>query len=210
MPSVSLRELVPTYSMWNNYHVQLHVQLFGVPSASTRFTCPHHKQNTHTHTRIMALSKSTRIKSVPLFVYSLFLSPSVSLFVYSLFLSPTNQHLYQAHVPWGILQHCTGFARLVWGRLRVHRAFVYSDWFVCYVCFCSLLPRTQHMYQAHSVALSWRLEMTHVTHMNDSCHTYEWLMSHIRISRVIHVCGAFGRGLWDGMGWLQFVGCLKW
>ena len=32
--------------------------------------------------------------------------------------------------------HCTGFARLVWGRLRVHWAFFYSDWFVCYVCFC--------------------------------------------------------------------------
>jgi len=28
-----------------------------------------------------------------------------------------------------------------WGGLRVHRAFVYSDSFVCYVCFCSLLPR---------------------------------------------------------------------
>jgi len=28
---------------------------------------------------------------------------------------------------WWVLQHCTGFARLVWGRLRVHRAFVYSD-----------------------------------------------------------------------------------
>ena len=38
---------------------------------------------------------------------------------------------------WWVLQHCTGFARLVWGRLRVHRAFVYSDWLVCYVCFCS-------------------------------------------------------------------------
>ena len=42
---------------------------------------------------------------------------------------------------WWVLQHCTGFARLVWGRLRVHRAFVYSDWFVCYECFCSLLSR---------------------------------------------------------------------
>jgi len=27
---------------------------------------------------------------------------------------------------WWVLQHCTGFARLVWGRLRLHRAFVYS------------------------------------------------------------------------------------
>ena len=42
---------------------------------------------------------------------------------------------------WWVLQHCTGFARLVWGRLRVHRAFIYSNWFVCSVCFCSLLPR---------------------------------------------------------------------
>ena len=33
-----------------------------------------------------------------------------------------------------VLQHCTGFARLVWGRLRVHRAFIYSNWFVCSVC----------------------------------------------------------------------------
>jgi len=42
---------------------------------------------------------------------------------------------------WWVLQHCTGCARLVWGRLRVHRAFIYSNWFVCSVCFCSLLPR---------------------------------------------------------------------
>ena len=42
---------------------------------------------------------------------------------------------------WWVLQHSTGFARLVWGRLRDHRAFVYSDWLVCSVCFCSLLPR---------------------------------------------------------------------
>ena len=42
---------------------------------------------------------------------------------------------------WWVLQHCTGFARLVWGRRRVHRAFIYSNWFVCSVCFCSLLPR---------------------------------------------------------------------
>jgi len=36
------------------------------------------------------------------------------------------------HFSWWVLQHCTGFARLVWGRLRVHRAFVYSD----YSCTC--------------------------------------------------------------------------
>jgi len=47
---------------------------------------------------------------------------------------------YVTYCSWWVLQHCTGFARLVWGRLRVHRAVVYSDWFVCSVWFCSLLP----------------------------------------------------------------------
>jgi len=49
--------------------------------------------------------------------------------------------VYMHHFSRWVLQHCTGFARLVWGRLRVRRAFVYSDWCVCSVCFCSLLPR---------------------------------------------------------------------
>ena len=30
---------------------------------------------------------------------------------------------------WWVLQYCTGFARLVWGRLRVHRAFI-----SCHTC----------------------------------------------------------------------------
>jgi len=52
-----------------------------------------------------------------------------------------NSPVIYAHFFWWVLQHCTGFARLVWGRLKVHRAFIYSNWFVCSVCFCSLLPR---------------------------------------------------------------------
>ena len=40
---------------------------------------------------------------------------------------------------WWVLQHCTGFARLVWGRLRVHRAFVYEIciiliWYASFLC----------------------------------------------------------------------------
>ena len=31
--------------------------------------------------------------------------------------------------------------------------------------------------------------MGQVTHMNRSCHTYEWAMSHIWIRRVQHMCG---------------------
>ena len=29
--------------------------------------------------------------------------------------------------------------------------------------------------------------MSHVTHMNESCHTYEWVMSHIWMSHVTHM-----------------------
>ena len=50
---------------------------------------------------------------------------------------------YYTHFSWWVLQHCTGFARLVWGRLRVHRAFVYSDWFVCCVM-CDLTRSLFH------------------------------------------------------------------
>ena len=44
------------------------------------------------------------------------------------------------YISWWVLQHCTGSARLIWGRPRVHGAFVYSDWFVCYASLSSLLP----------------------------------------------------------------------
>jgi len=56
-------------------------------------------------------------------------------------LDGSHEGMEAEHFFWWVLQHCTGFARLVWGRLRVNWAFIYSNWFVCSVCFCSLLPR---------------------------------------------------------------------
>ena len=101
-----------------------------------------------------------------------------------------------------VLQHCTGFARLVWGRLRVHRAFVYSDWFVCPVGFCSLLPRKVidleiQIFRVWSppwvVHVSFRVMshiwMSHVTHMNASRHTHEWVMSQVRCESNSFCCG---------------------
>jgi len=38
--------------------------------------------------------------------------------------------------------------------------------------------------------------MSHVTHMNESCHTYEWVMAHIWITRLIHICLWSTRGTW--------------
>ena len=33
----------------------------------------------------------------------------------------------------------------------------------------------------------WHIWISHVTHMNESCHTYEWVMSHIWMSHVTHM-----------------------
>jgi len=49
---------------------------------------------------------------------------------YDLCVSYSNDTFTRANIThffWWVLQHCTGFARLVWGRLRVHRAFIYSN-----------------------------------------------------------------------------------
>jgi len=37
--------------------------------------------------------------------------------------------------------------------------------------------------------------MSHVTHMNESCHTYEWVMSHIWMSHVTHMNESCHTGL---------------
>jgi len=52
---------------------------------------------------------------------------------------------------------------------------------------------------------------SHVTHMNESCHTYERVMSHIWASHVTHTnesCHTYERVMSD-MGWLRSVGSIK-
>ena len=78
------------------------------------------------------------LSSYPAYIYIFF----DSFFFLSYFLGwRIPNSMFSKHFCWWVLQHCTGFARLVWGRLRVHQAFIHSNWFVCSVCFCSLLPR---------------------------------------------------------------------
>jgi len=44
--------------------------------------------------------------------------------------------------------------------------------------------------QQHTSALStWTAYISHATHMNESCHTYEWVMSHIWMSHVTYEWG---------------------
>ena len=43
-----------------------------------------------------------------------------------------------------------------------------------------------HMIRTYVLHSSHTL-MSHVTHMNESCHTYQWVMSHISTSHVTHM-----------------------
>jgi len=75
------------------------------------------------------------------------------------------------------------------------------------------------------VLLSLRLliGISHFTHMNESCHTWVWVMSHMCMSHVTHVyeschtcvwvmshmCMSAGALILEAMGWLRWVGCFK-
>ena len=55
--------------------------------------------------------------------------------------------------------------------------------------------------------------MSHVTHMNESCHTHEWVVSHTWMSRATHMnesCHTHEYVMSEtGMGWLRLVGSFK-
>ena len=100
---------------------------------------------------------------------------------------------------WWALQHCTGFARLVWGRLRVHQAFIYAS-VMSHVCIhgstTRKLSQVTHMHESWHTC-EWVMShvwMSHIAHMHESCLTYEWVMSHIpmsHISRMNESCHAY-------------------
>jgi len=52
--------------------------------------------------------------------------------------------------------------------------------------------------------------MSHVTHMNESCHTYEWVMSHIWMSCVTHMnelCHRYEWGMSHTYEWVMSHTC---
>ena len=61
--------------------------------------------------------------------------------------------------------------------------------------------------------------MSHVAHMNESCHTYEWVMSHTWMSHVSHSCVSHINETcytykchtfqWVITGWRRLIGCLN-
>jgi len=76
------------------------------------------KPHTHPYTHIQnAQDWQFKLKILQSRNWNLFKSQSLTF---------THKHIHFCLFFWWVLKHCTGFARLVWGRLRVHRAFLHK------------------------------------------------------------------------------------
>ena len=66
---------------------------------------------------------------------------------------------------------------------------------VAVFCYSSVLPelRACELRLSHGIS---HISMSHVTRMNESCHTYEWVMSHIPMSHVAHMNESFHAYEW--------------
>jgi len=58
-----------------------------------------------------------------------------------------------------------------------------TSWHFLYFV-CSLLYTMTWEHSCTHVIESWHIWMSHVTYVNESCHTYEWVMSHIWMSHI--------------------------
>jgi len=129
---------------------------------------------------------------------------------------------------WWVPQHCTGFARLVWGRLRVHRDFVYSDsYFVQYACkwpshlYSDTYYTKAHVQQLRTLSFVRTLSHTHTTALrctrrHTHIHAYTYSRIHIFTHTNIHAytysrIHIFTRTLSEipDTGWRRLIGCLK-
>jgi len=59
---------------------------------------------------------------------------------------------------------------------------------MCHAYVCVRVMSRVHMYVWHWWVMS-HIWMSHVTHMNESCHKYQWVMPHICVTLMSHVTG---------------------
>ena len=118
--------------------------------------------------------------------------------------TPHQTHVWHATIFffWWVLQHCTGFARLVWGRLRVHPSF-YLFKSICVFCVFLFSTPASHsplVLFGHSALPPPRNLMphatphqTHVWHATIIC---VWEIIHVCVCDVIHICNKGSRLTW--------------
>ena len=85
--------------------------------------------------------------------------------------TPVMSHVWMSHVT-----HMNGDVIHIWLLNAVNQVFFFLSrgYVISHIA-------TRHM------NVIWLVRMRHVTHMNESCHKYEWVMSHIWMSHVTHM-----------------------
>jgi len=79
-----------------------------------------------------------------------------------------------------------GITCYIW-NICVAYVWHYSDWNICVTCKLNVRVMSHlqnHMWEVHECVMS-HIWMSHVAHMNEYCHTYEWVMSHM-----CNICGS--------------------
>ena len=124
--------LTNTMCMETHTHTHIHME-WGTWSHGWQMQCiwthTHTRTHTHTHTHTQAWDGGRRSTVDKYNIYGhIHTHTQTHTHTHTDTHTQTHRH---TQMKWGarfffcwwVLQHCTGFARLIWGRLRVHRAF---------------------------------------------------------------------------------------
>ena len=85
------------------------------------------------------------------------------------------------------MTHLCGFARVERFFRVAGSFFLYQMYVTCIVHPCRTYDVSDMNEACHTYGwVMSHIWMSHVTHINESCHTYEWVMSHPWMSRVAH------------------------
>jgi len=95
---------------------------------------------------------------------------------------------------WWVLQHRTGFARLVWGRLRVHRAFIYSNRFVYSLCSKCSVGRVWRLFVSFDACIGCHKKREISLDVICTCCRLATCYGEALVGRIDIIIGLFERG----------------
>ena len=108
---------------------------------------------------------------------------------------------------WGMSPSSFIFATWLIHMRDMTHSYVCHDSFICvtwliHMCDTNMNDDVAHVNESRRT-YEWdmsHIRMSHVEHMNESCHTYDWVMLHIRMSQVTHKKESCRTYEWDMYG----------